>query len=49
MDAITDFTGVLVLLPLINADALVLLINDVDGSCSRDVLILLLGTEKGGY
>jgi hypothetical protein len=28
--------------------ALVLLINDVDASRSGDVLVLLLGAEKGG-
>ncbi len=48
MDTIPDFSGVLDLLPLINADTLVLLINDVDAYRSGDVLVLLLGTEKCG-
>ncbi len=48
MDAIPDFAGVLDLLPLINVDALVLLINNMDASRSGDVLILLLGAEKDG-
>ncbi len=48
MDAIPDFAGDLDLLPLIDAYALVLLINNVDASRSRDVLVLLLGTEKDG-
>ncbi len=46
MDAILDFSGVLDLLPLINADALVLLINDVEAFRRGDVLVLLLGAEK---
>ncbi len=46
MDAILDFSGVLDLLPLISADTLVLLINNMD--TSHSVLVLLLGTEKGG-
>ncbi len=45
MDTIPDFAGVLNLLPLINGDALVLIINDVDASHSGDVLVLLLGAE----
>ncbi len=48
MDAIPDFAGVLDLLPLIDVDALVLLINVMDASRSGDVLVLLLGTEKDG-
>ncbi len=48
MDAIQDFAGVLDLLPLLDADALVLFIKNVDVSRSRDVLILFLGTEKDG-
>ncbi len=48
MDAIPDFAGELDLLPLIDADALILLINNVDASHSGDVLVLLLCTEKDG-
>ncbi len=48
MDKISDFAGVIDLLSLLNAYALVLLINYVLTSHSGDVPLILLVTEKDG-